>query len=109
MVPALEEGSMGASLFVFGVEVVRLTAEPGPLLVAVALAFLIRSTLHGVLIVANLWLFMELVSTMLEPGYAFGGLLYERLVASAFQVALAYGAVTFWRHWRVGAERMTVH
>jgi hypothetical protein len=60
---------MDASLFAFAVDVVRLTAEPGPLLVAVVLAFLIRSKLHGVLIVANLWLFMELATTMLEPGY----------------------------------------
>ena len=100
---------MGASLFAFGADVVRLIAEPGPLLVAVALALLIRSKLHAALIVANLWLFMELATTMLEPGYGFGGLLYERLVASALQVAIAYGAVTFWRHWRVGAERVTVH
>jgi hypothetical protein len=100
---------MGASLLAFGAEVGRLTASLWPLLVAVGLAFLIRSKLHAVLIVANLWLFMELATTTLEPGYAFASLFYQRLVASALQVALAYGAVTLWRHWRVGAERVTVH
>ena len=100
---------MGAGVVEFAADVVRLTASLGPLLVAVALAFLIRSTLHAVLIVANLWLFMELATTMLEPGYAFASQFYERLVASALQVAIGYGVVTLWRHWRIGAERVTVH
>ena len=100
---------MGANVLEFAADVLRLTASLGPLLVALGLAFLIRNTLHAVLIVANLWLFMELATTMLEPGYGFASLFYERLVASALQVALAYGAVTLWRHWRVGAERVTVH
>ena len=100
---------MGANGLEFVANVMRLTGSLGPLLVALGLAFLIRSLLHAVLIVANLWLLMELATTMLEPDYAFAGLFYERLVASALQVALAYGAVTLWRHWRVGAQRVTVH
>jgi hypothetical protein len=62
-----------------------------------------------VLIVANLWLFMEVATTLLDPGYGFASLLYERIVASAIQVAIGYSAVTLWRYWRVGAERVTVH
>jgi hypothetical protein len=105
----LKEWPVSASLLEFAAEVGRLTDSLGPLLVALALAFLIRSKLHAVLIVANLWLLMELATTMLEPGYGFGSLFFERLVASAIQVALGFGAVTLWRHWRVGAQRVTVH
>ena len=93
----------------FGAEVIALTVQWLPLLAAVALALLIRSPLHGVLIVINLWLFMEIATTLLAPGYAFATLLGPRLVASALQVALGYGVLQLWRHWRGGAERVTVH
>ena len=100
---------MIAGLPEFGATVVVLTFKLVPLLVAFALAFLIRSKVHAVLIMANLWLFMELATTLLEPGYGFASQFYERLVASAIQVAIGYSAVILWRHWRVGAERVTVH
>jgi hypothetical protein len=98
---------MGAKLPEFAADVVILTSNVLPLLVAVGLALLIRSRVHAVLIVVNLWLIMELAATVLDPGYHFASLLWPRLVAAALQVAIAYGAVTFWRHWRVGSERMT--
>ena len=100
---------MIAGLLEFGASVIVLTFKLVPLLVALALAFLIRSRVHAVLVVANLWLFMELATTLLDPGYGFASLFYERLVASAIQVAIAYSVATLWRYWRVGAERMTVH
>jgi hypothetical protein len=100
---------MGMTLFEFVADVLALTANILPLLVALGLALLIRSRVHAVLIVANLWLFMELAATLLDPGYRFASLLWPRLVASALQVAIAYGALTLWRHWRVGSERMTAH
>jgi hypothetical protein len=98
---------MGAKLLEFAADVVVLTANVLPLLVAVGLALLIRSRVHALLIVVNLWLFMELAATLLEPGYQFASLLWPRLVAAVLQVAIAYGAVTLWRQWRIGSERMT--
>ena len=100
---------MIAGLLEFGATVVVLTFTLVPLLVAFGLAFLIKSKLHAALIVANLWLLMELAATLLQPGYGFASLLYERLVASAFQVTIGYSAVTLLRHWRVGAESVSVH
>jgi hypothetical protein len=100
---------MIAGLLEFGASVIVLTFKLVPLLVALALAFLIKSRVHAMLMVTNLWLFMELATTLLDPGYGFASLFYERLVASAIQVAIAYSAVTLWRYWRVGAERVTVH
>jgi hypothetical protein len=93
----------------FGAEVVALTVQWLPLLVAFGLAFLIRSPLHALLVVINLWLFMEIAASLLTPGYAFAALLWPRLVASALQVAIGYGVLQLWRHWRGGAERVTVH
>jgi hypothetical protein len=98
---------MGAKLLEFAADVVVLTANPLPLLVAVGLALLIRNRVHALLIVVNLWLFMELAATLLDPSYQFASLLWPRLMAAALQVAIAYGAVTLWRQWRIGSERMT--
>jgi hypothetical protein len=100
---------MSAKLLEFIADVLVLSANVLPLAVAVALAFLIRSRAHAVLIVVNLWLFMELAATVLDPGYEFSTRLWPRLVASALQVAIAYGGVSLWRHWRIGSERMTAH
>ena len=100
---------MDAGVLGFAADVMVLSIRLVPLMVALGLALLIRTKLHAVLIVANLWLFMELATTLFEPGYAFGSLLYPRLAASAVQVALGYGAVSLWQHWRNGAERVTVH
>ena len=95
--------------FEFGADVIALTAQLLPLLTAFGLAFLIRSKVHALLIVINLWLFMELATTLLAPGYAFAELVWPRLVASGLQVAIGYGCVVLWRYWRIGAERVTVH
>ena len=92
-----------------GADAIALTMQLLPLLAAIGLAFLIRSKVHAVLIVINLWLSMELVSTLLDPGYAFASLLWPRLVASVLQVAIGYGCVLLWRYWRIGSERVTVH
>jgi hypothetical protein len=100
---------MGATLLEFAADVMVLTANILPLLVAVGLALLIRGRVHALLIVVNLWLFMELAATVLDSDYRFASLLWPRLMAAALQVAIAYGAVTLWRHWRIGSERMTSH
>jgi hypothetical protein len=100
---------MNGALLEFGAEVAVLTAQWLPLLTACGLAFLIRDALHALLIVINLWLFMELATTLLAPDYAFAALLWPRLVASALQIAIGYGGLMLWRSWRVGAERVTVH
>ena len=100
---------MDRASFEFGADVIALTIQLLPLLAAFGLAFLIRSKVHALLIVVNLWLFMELVTTLLVPGYAFAELVWPRLVASGLQVAIGYGVVMLWRYWRIGAERVTVH
>ena len=93
----------------FGAEVIALTVQWLPLLAAIGLALLIRSPLHALLIAINLWLFMEIATTLLAPGYTFAALLWPRLAASALQVAIGYAVLLLWRHWRGGAERVTVH
>jgi hypothetical protein len=100
---------MDRASFEFGADVIALTAQLLPLLAAFGLAFLIRSKAHALLIVVNLWLFMELATTLLVPGYVFAELVWPRLVASVLQVAIGYGGVVLWRFWRIGAERVTVH
>jgi hypothetical protein len=100
---------MSTDLLEFIADVLVLTANLLPLAVAVGLAFLIRSPVHALLIVVNLWLFMELATTVLDPDYEFSTLLWPRLAASALQVGIGYGAVILWRQWRIGSERMTAH
>jgi hypothetical protein len=70
----------------FGADVLRLTLDILPLLLAIALARLVRSGTHAALVVMNLWLFMELLTTLADPGYRFGDQLLARLMASAVQV-----------------------
>jgi hypothetical protein len=93
----------------FAADVVALTVRLLPLLLGLGLAWLIQGKLHALLIVINLWLFMEIIATLFEPGYVFATLLWPRLVASTLQVALGFGFVLLWRFWRVGTERVTVH
>ena len=64
---------------------------------------------HAVLIVVNLWLFMEVLTSLVDPGYRFGDLLLARLVAAALQIGLAFGALLLWRQWRNRSESVTVH
>ena len=93
----------------FGTEVLRLTVDVLPLLLALPLARLVRSAAHAALVVANLWLSMELLTTLLDPGYRFGDLLLARLIASGLQIGIACGALVLWRHWRTWSESVTVH
>jgi hypothetical protein len=57
----------------------------------------------------NLWLFMELLTTLVDPGYRFGDLLLPRFAASGLQMALACGVVLLWRHRRGASASVTVH
>ena len=93
----------------FGADVLGLTLDPLPLLLALPLVRLLRSPGHAALVVLNLWLFMELLTTLVDPGYRFGGELLARLVASCLHLALACGALQVWRLWRYSTERVTVH
>ena len=93
----------------FGADVLRLTLDILPLLLALPLARLARSPAHAALLIADLWLFMELLTTLVDPGYRFGALLLPRLVASGLQLGIAYGVLLLWRFWRFGSERVTVH
>jgi hypothetical protein len=93
----------------FGADVLRLTVDLLPLLLALALARLVRGAAHAALVILNLWLFMELLTTLVDPGYRFGELLPARLVASALQIGIAYAALLLWRQWRARSESVTVH
>ena len=93
----------------FGAEVLRLTIDLLPLLLALPLVRLAQGPAPTALVILNLWLFMELLTTLVAPGYRFGDLLLPRLVASALQLGLACGAIALWRHWRGAAASVTVH
>jgi hypothetical protein len=93
----------------FGADVMQLTLDPIPVLVALPLVRLLRSPAHAAVVVLNLWLFMELLTTLVDPGYRFGGLLMARLVASCLHLALACAVLQLWRYWRYRTESVTVH
>lgn len=100
---------MAAGVLEFAADALVLSGNLVAWLAAVALARLIRSRVHALLIVVNLWLFMELATTLVDPDYRFASLLWPRLIACTLQVAIAYAALTWWRHWRVGSESVSVH
>jgi len=93
----------------FGAKVLSLTVDLLPLLLALPLARLVRSPVHAALVVMNLWLFMELLTSLVDPGYRFGALLLPRLLASGLQIGIACGALVLWRQWRTWSESVTVH
>ena len=93
----------------FAMDVLRLTVDFLPLLLALSLARLVRSAVHAALLVLNLWLFMELLTTLVDPGYRFGELLLTRLVASGLQLGIAFATLLLWRQWRAWSESVTVH
>jgi hypothetical protein len=93
----------------FGADVWQLTLDPFPVLLALPLLRLLRTPAHAALVVLNLWLFMELLSTLVDPGYRFGGVLLARLVASCLHLAIAGVVMQLWRYWRYRTESVTVH
>ena len=93
----------------FGADVLRLTVDLLPLLLAFPLARLVQSPVHAALVVTDLWLFMELLTSLVDPGYRFGALLLPRLLASGLQIGIACGALVLWRQWRVWSGSVTVH
>jgi hypothetical protein len=93
----------------FGADVLQLTLDPLPVLAALPLVRLLRRPAHAALVVLNLWLFMELLTTLADPGYRFGDALLQRLVASCLHLALAYATLQLWRYWRYRTESVTVH
>jgi hypothetical protein len=93
----------------FGADVLRLTVDLLPLLLALSLARLVRSAALAALLVLNLWLFMELLTKLVDPGYGFGDLLLARLVASGLQLGIGCAALLLWRQWRAWSESVTVH
>jgi hypothetical protein len=52
---------------------------------------------------------MELLTTLIDPGYRFGDALLARVVASCLHLALACAALQLWRYWRYRTESVTVH
>lgn len=97
-----------ASLIAFATAIVATTLQFLPLLLALALAPLIKGKLQTALVLIDLWLVAELLAT-LDPGYRFGTLLVERLVASGLQLTIAYGALMCWRYRRVGSASVSAH
>ena len=93
----------------FGADVLRLTVDLLPLLLALSLARLVRGAAHATLVILNLWLFMELLTALVDPGYRFGALLLPRLLASGLQLGIAFAALLLWRQWRAWSASVTVH
>ena len=93
----------------FGADVLRLTVDLLPLLLALSLARLVRGAAHAARVVLNLWLFMELLTALVDPGYRFGALLLARLAASALQLGIAFAVLLLWRQWRAWSGSVTVH
>jgi hypothetical protein len=93
----------------FGADVLRLTVDLLPLLLAFPLARLARGVANAFLVILNLCLFMELLTTLVDSGYRFGDLLLARLVASGLQIGVAVAAIVLWRRWRSATECVTVH
>jgi hypothetical protein len=93
----------------FGTDVLRLTVDLLPLLLAFPLARLARGVANRFLVILNLCLFMELLTTLVDSGYRFGDLLLARLVASGLQIGVAVAAIVLWRRWRSATESVTVH
>ena len=93
----------------FAADVLRLTVDLLPLLLAFALVRLAHGAAHAVLLTLNLCLFMELLTALVDPGYHFGDLLLPRLVASALQLGIAFAALLLWRQWRAWTGSVTVH
>jgi hypothetical protein len=93
----------------FGADVLRLTVDLLALLLAVGLARLARGPAHAALLILNLWLFMELLTTLVDASYRFGDMLLARLVASSLQIGIGFVAIMLWRRWRAGAESVTIH
>jgi hypothetical protein len=93
----------------FGADVLRLTVDLLPLLLALSLSRLVHSPAHATLVILNLWLFMELLTALVDPGYRFGALLLPRLLASGLQLGIAFAALLLWRQWRVWTGSVTVH
>jgi hypothetical protein len=101
------ESTIG-TLLVFVMATLAATLQFLPLLLALALAPLIKGRLQTGLVLIDLWLLSEVLAT-LDPGYRFGSLLLERLIASALQLGLAYAALAGWRQWRMGQTSVSAH
>jgi hypothetical protein len=93
----------------FAMEVLRLTVDLLPLLLALSLARLVRSAAYAALLVLNLWLFMELLTTLVDPGYRFGQLMPARLIASGLHIGIGVAMLLLWRQWRARTGSVTVH
>ena len=85
----------------FAAVVGQLSVDGVAMAVALGLALLIRGKTHALVAVADLWLFMEVLTTLLDPDYRFAEHLAPRLVASAIQIAAAGGVLWLWRYWRL--------
>jgi hypothetical protein len=93
----------------FAMEVLRLTVDLLPLLLALSIARLVHSPAHAALLVLNLWLFMELLTTLVDPGYRFGQLMPTRLIASGLHIGIGVAMLLLWRQWRAWTGSVTVH
>jgi hypothetical protein len=93
----------------FAMEVLRLTVDLLPLLLALSLARLVRSAAYAALLVLNLWLFMELLTTLVDPAYRFGQMMRARLIASGLHIGIGVAMLLLWRQWRAWTGSVTVH
>jgi hypothetical protein len=96
-------------LLSFATDTLRVTTEPVPLVLALAMAPLICGRLQTALVLIDLWLLSELLACLMDPGYRFGTLLAPRLIATALQLTIVYGVLICWRHWRQGSASVSAH
>ncbi|MGH6918020.1 MAG: hypothetical protein ACREJ0_09985 [Geminicoccaceae bacterium] len=102
-------GSAPIAMLTFVMATLAATFQLLPLLLALALVPLMKGRLQSVLVLVDLWLLSELLATVVDPGYRFGSLLIERVIASALQLIIAYAALTCWRQWRLGSASVSAH
>lgn len=93
----------------FAQQVLALSVNALAVVLAFALATLIRGRLDAVLIVINFWLLMELLATLAQPGYGFGDLALARLLACLVQLCVAFGVLYLWRRRRFVSGSIAAH
>ena len=76
------------------------------MLLAFPLARLVRIPFHVALVVLNLWLFMELLTSLVDPGYRFGACCCRGSSRAAW---IACDALVLWRQWRAWSGSVAVH
>lgn len=106
---AVLRGQPTMSFWAFSLTVIDLTTDLVPFLAALGFASLVRNRMDMMLAIANLWLLMELVATIADPGYSFIDLMAPRLIACILQMIAACYVVSFWRQRQKRLRSIAAH